>query len=43
MASFETVWSYFKVNLKPGTGIKNWTAYSGYLGDNMAIKKVRDR
>ena len=43
MASFETVWGYIQTNLKPGTEIKNWTAYSGCLGDKMTIMKVRSR
>lgn len=41
MTSFETVWGYFQVNLRPGTEVKNWTAFKGYLGDSMTIVSIR--
>lgn len=41
MASFETVWKYIQVNLKPGSEIKNWTAFKGFLGDSMTIGGIR--
>jgi hypothetical protein len=41
MTSFETVWGYFQVNLKPGTDVKNWTAFKGYLGDSMTFGGIR--
>ena len=41
MTEFNTIWSYIQTNLKIGTTIKNWTAYSGYLGDTMKVTAVR--
>jgi hypothetical protein len=40
MESFEAFWSYLQVNLKPGTDVKNWTAFNGYLGNKMTIVGV---
>jgi hypothetical protein len=42
MTTFDTVWSYLHTNLKVGTDIKNWTAFHGYLGDNMKVIAIRD-
>ena len=43
MTSFATVWEYIQANLKPGTEIRNWTAFSGYLDDKITITKFRGR
>ena len=43
MESFDNIWSYLQNNLKPGTVVKNWTNYRGYLGDIMTIMKVQSR
>ena len=40
MDEFDLVWSKLQVALKPGTEIKNWNAYNGYLGDNLTINTV---
>jgi len=43
MTSFATVWEYIQANQKPGTEIRNWNAFSGYLGDKMTITKFCGR
>ena len=40
MDEFDTVWSTLQITLRPGTEIKNWNAYNGYLGDNLTINVV---
>jgi len=43
MTSFATVWEHIQANQKPGTEIRNWNAFSGYLGDKMTITKFWGR
>lgn len=38
--SFIKIWSELQSNLKPGVLIKNWTAASGYRGDEFKIVTV---
>jgi hypothetical protein len=40
MDVFDTVWKNLQTSLKPGTEIKNWNTYNGYLGDNLTINTV---
>ena len=40
MSEFDSVWINLQKRLKKGTVVKNWTAYSGYLGDSMIITNV---
>ncbi len=40
MGDFESIWNNLRRRLKPGSVVKNWTAFSGYLGDEMTIVKV---
>jgi len=40
MDEFDIVWNNLQTSLKPGTEIKNWNAYNGYLGDNLTIIKI---
>lgn len=37
MKKFDAVWKDLHASLVIGKEIKNWTAYSGYLGDTMNI------
>lgn len=43
MNSFESVWAFFQAHLIPGTKVKNWTAFRGYLGDTMTIVRVNQQ
>lgn len=40
MDEFNTVWITLQINLTPGTEIKHWNAYNGYLGDKLTINAV---
>jgi len=40
MDRFENIWNFLQINMKSGTVLKNWTSYSGYLGDSMTITKI---
>lgn len=40
MDKFDTIWNNIQTTLKPGTEIKNWNTYHGYLGDSLTIKEV---
>ena len=40
MCGFTKVWFDLRKKLKNGTVIQNWTAYNGYLGDEMTIVEV---
>ena len=40
MDEFNIVWTNLQTSLKPGTEIKNWNTYNGYLGDNLTINTV---
>jgi hypothetical protein len=37
MKEFDEVWKDLLASLKTDTKIKNWTVYSGYLGDTMKV------
>ena len=40
MDEFHTIWNDLQTSLKPGTEIKHWNPYNGYLGDNLTINYV---
>ena len=40
MTSFLEIWDYLQFNLELGTPIRNWTAFGGYLGDEMTFVGV---
>ena len=40
MDEFNNVWKNLQTSLEPGTEIKNWNTYNGYLGDNLTINTV---
>jgi hypothetical protein len=40
MEEFTVVWRALQSALKPGSEIKNWNAYNGYLGDKLTINTV---
>ena len=40
MDEFNNVWKNLQTSLNPGTEIKNWNTYNGYLGDNLTINTV---
>jgi hypothetical protein len=42
VTSFDEIWNYLQSNLKPGAQIRNWTAFGGYLGDEMTVTRVSD-
>lgn len=37
MDEFHTIWNDLQTSLKPGTEIKHWNPYNGYLGDSLII------
>jgi hypothetical protein len=43
ITSFAFIWEYIQANQKPCVEIRNWNAFSGYLGDKMTITKFRGR
>ena len=43
MSEFRAVWQGMQTVLKPGTEIKNWTAFHSYLGDTMTVVDVREK
>jgi len=42
MQTFDDVWFTLQKNLTTCTGIKNWTAFRGYLGDLITIAGIRE-
>ena len=42
MTSFDTIWTQLQNNLEVNMPIKNWTAFNGYLGDEMTVVGVRE-
>ena len=42
MSEFKYVWNNLQRRLKPGTVVRNWTAYSGDLGDIMTVTNVNE-
>lgn len=40
--NFSEFWHKLQARLKPGVLVKNWTAKSGYLGDEFRISAVSD-
>ena len=37
MDQFDGIWNELIASLKPGTEIKHWNPYNGYLGEGLAI------
>ncbi len=37
MDQFDLIWNELIASLKPGTEIKHWNPYNGYLGESLAI------
>ena len=40
MDKFENIWNFLQRRMKSGTVVSNWTAYNGYLGDNMTVVNI---
>ena len=40
MDEFDDVWKNLQTSLKPGSEIKNWNPYNGYLGDTLTINRI---
>ena len=40
MDEFDVVWKNLQISLKPGSEIKNWNPYNGYLGDTLNINTI---
>lgn len=38
MDQFDVIWNELITSLKPGTEIKHWNPYNGYLGEDLTIK-----
>jgi len=40
MSEFESIWKNLQRRLEVGTVVKNWTAFSGDLGDSMTVTNI---
>ncbi|MCJ7534645.1 MAG: hypothetical protein MUO57_03835 [Anaerolineales bacterium] len=40
MDEFDVVWKNLQTSLKPGSEIKNWNPYNGYLGETLTIIRI---